>query len=177
VRYHAVVGGSERLVVVTAHGSSYRIAIHPGPIESPGAPPRVLDIDAVHVHARALSLLAGTRSARCDIQTDAEGGFRVLLGEEVYALHLLDDRHHRMRKAGGSFSLEGPQRIDAPMPGKVVRVLVREGDSVHEGQGLVVVEAMKMENELRSPKAGVVKELHAQEGQPVEAGAKLAVVA
>jgi biotin carboxyl carrier protein len=63
------------------------------------------------------------------------------------------------------------------MPGKVVRVLVKQGDQVQEGQGLLVVEAMKMENELKSPRAGVVKELHAQEGQPVEAGAKLAVVA
>jgi biotin carboxyl carrier protein len=81
-----------------------------------------------------------------------------------------------MHKAGGKFSLEGPQRVDAPMPGKIVRVLVKEGDAVEEGQGLVVVEAMKMENELKSPKAGVVRELHAQEGQPVEAGAKLAVV-
>jgi biotin carboxyl carrier protein len=177
MRYHAIVGGSERLVVVTAHGSSYRIAIHPGPVEAPSAPPRTLDVDAVHLHAGSLSLLAGTRSARCDIDADAEGNFRVLLGDEVYPLQILDERRHRMRKAAGSFSLEGPQRIDAPMPGKIVRVLVKEGDSVQEGQGLVVVEAMKMENELRSPKAGVVKELHAQEGQPVEAGAKLAVVA
>jgi biotin carboxyl carrier protein len=62
------------------------------------------------------------------------------------------------------------------MPGKVVRVLVKQGEQVQEGQGLVVVEAMKMENELKSPKVGVVAELHAQEGQAVEAGAKLAVV-
>jgi biotin carboxyl carrier protein len=177
MRYHAIVGGAERLVVVTPHGSSYRIAIHPGPVEAPSAPPRVLDVDAVHLHAGALSLLAGTKSGRCDVESDGEGNFRVLLGDEIQPLQLLDDRKHRMRKAGGAFSLEGPQRIDAPMPGKVVRVLVKEGDSVEEGQGLVVIEAMKMENELRSPKAGVVKELHAQEGHPVEAGAKLAVVA
>jgi biotin carboxyl carrier protein len=176
VRYHAVVGGSERLVVVTAHGSSYRVAIHAGPAES-DVPPRVLEVDAVHLHAGALSLLAGARSARCDIEADAEGHFRVLIGDEVHSLDLLDERRRRMQKAAGKFSLDGPQRIDAPMPGKVVRVLVRQGDAVQEGQGLLVVEAMKMENELKSPKAGVVAELHAQEGQPVEAGAKLAVVA
>jgi biotin carboxyl carrier protein len=177
VRYYAIVGGAERLVVVTARGSSYGIAIHPGAVESREAPPRILEVDAVHLRAGSLSLLADGRSARCDIETDAEGRFRVLLGEETHAFELLDDRKHRMHKAGGTFSLEGPQRIDAPMPGKVVRVLVKEGDAVEEGQGLVVVEAMKMENELKSPKAGVVKELHAQEGQPVEAGTKLAVVA
>ena len=176
MRYHAIASGTERLVVVNARGSTYRIAIHPGPLESADAPPRVLEVDAVHLRAGALSLLAEGRSARCDIESDAEGRFRVLLGDEIHTFDLLDDRKHRMHKAGGQFSLEGPQRIDAPMPGKIVRVLVKEGDTVTEGQGLVVVEAMKMENELESPKAGVVRELHAQEGQPVEAGAKLAVV-
>jgi biotin carboxyl carrier protein len=176
MRYHAIVEGAERLVVVTARRSSYRIAIHPGPVESPDAPPRILEVDAMHLRAGSLSLLADGRSGRCDIESDAEGRFRVLLGDEIHSFELLDDRKHRMHKAGGKFSLEGPQRIDAPMPGKVVRVLVKQGDSVTEGQGLVVVEAMKMENELKSPKAGVVHELHAQEGQPVEAGAKLAVV-
>jgi biotin carboxyl carrier protein len=62
------------------------------------------------------------------------------------------------------------------MPGKVVRVLVAAGDAVAAGGGLVVVEAMKMENELRSPRAGVVLELLAREGQAVESGAPLAVV-
>ena len=176
MRYYAMVGSTERLVVITARGSSYRIAIHPGPAESREEPPRILEVDAVHLQAGSLSLLANGRSGRCDVETDAEGRFRVLLGDEVHAFELLDDRKHRMHKAGGKFSLEGPQRIDAPMPGKIVRVLVKEGDAVEDGQGLIVVEAMKMENELRSPKAGVVRELHAQEGQPVEAGAKLAVV-
>ncbi|HEY5675844.1 MAG TPA: biotin/lipoyl-containing protein, partial [Myxococcales bacterium] len=70
----------------------------------------------------------------------------------------------------------GKQVISAPMPGKVVKVLVKVGDEVKDGQGLVVVEAMKMENELKSPKAGKVTELHAVEGAAVESGAKLAVV-
>jgi biotin carboxyl carrier protein len=177
VRYHAIAGGTERLVVVTARGSSYRIAIHPGAAETKDAPPRILDVDAVHLRGGALSLLVDGRSARCDVEADADGHLRVLLDEEVHAFDLLDERRHRLRRASGKFSLEGPQRIEAPMPGKIVRVLVKEGDAVQEGQGLVVVEAMKMENELRSPKSGVVRELSAQEGQPVEAGAKLAVVA
>jgi biotin carboxyl carrier protein len=101
----------------------------------------------------------------------------VLVDGQVHALELLDERKLRMRRAGGKFSLEGPQRIDAPMPGKIVRVLVKQGEAVAEGQGLVVVEAMKMENELKSPKAGTVAELHAVEGAAVESGAKLLVVA
>ena len=71
----------------------------------------------------------------------------------------------------------GPQPVKAPMPGRVVRVLVSVGDRVTAGQGLVVVEAMKMENELRAPRDGVVAEIGAVPGTAVEAGAVLVVVA
>jgi biotin carboxyl carrier protein len=70
----------------------------------------------------------------------------------------------------------GPQRIVAPMPGKIVKVLVSKGDSVHARQPLVVIEAMKMENELRATGAGAVAELHVQEGQSVDAGALVALL-
>jgi biotin carboxyl carrier protein len=175
VRYHALVDGEERLVEVTPQGASYRVAIHQGKTES--AKPRVLLVDAVHLAGRAMSLLVGTRSVRCEVEPAKDGRVAVLVGDEVHALEILDERRLRLRRASGKFTLEGPQRVDSPMPGKVVRVLVKQGDQVQEGQALLVVEAMKMENELKSPKTGVVKELHAQEGQPVEAGAKLAVVA
>jgi len=70
----------------------------------------------------------------------------------------------------------GPARVTAPMPGKVTRVLVSRGQAIEAGAGLVVIEAMKMENELRAPRAGEVLELPAREGQAVESGALLAVV-
>jgi biotin carboxyl carrier protein len=70
----------------------------------------------------------------------------------------------------------GDSRLVAPMPGKVVRVLVPMGAPVVAGQGLVVMEAMKMENELQAPRAGTVKEVHVREGQTVETGALLVVV-
>ena len=70
----------------------------------------------------------------------------------------------------------GPQRVVAPMPGRIARVLVKAGDVVAARQGLVVVEAMKMENELRSPRAGTVTEVRAVEGALVDANAVLIVV-
>jgi biotin carboxyl carrier protein len=70
----------------------------------------------------------------------------------------------------------GPVRLTAPMPGRVVRVMVTAGERVAAGAGLVVVEAMKMENELRAPRAGRVHQLEVQEGQTVEAGSLLAVL-
>lgn len=67
----------------------------------------------------------------------------------------------------------GPQQVRAPMPGKVVKLLCRPGDRVRAGQGLLIIEAMKMENELRAPVDGVVAEVRAVEGQSVEGGAVL----
>jgi biotin carboxyl carrier protein len=76
----------------------------------------------------------------------------------------------RARKAGGA------ARIQATMPGKVIRVLVKAGDTVTAGQGIVVVEAMKMQNEMKAPRAGVVKTLHAETGGTVSAGDLIALV-
>ena len=80
-------------------------------------------------------------------------------------------RGHDHGSAGG-----GPRQVVAPMPGRVVKVLVNRGDVVAERQGLVVVEAMKMENELRSPKDGTIVDVRVSEGISVEAGAVLVVV-
>jgi biotin carboxyl carrier protein len=82
----------------------------------------------------------------------------------------------RGARAGATGDAAGPHRIVAPMPGKIVKVLVKPGDGVQPRQGLVVVEAMKMENELRSPKAGTVSEVRVNEGASVEAGAILVIV-
>ena len=71
---------------------------------------------------------------------------------------------------------DGPASIDAVMPGKVVRILVAEGDEVEEGQGLLVLEAMKMENEVCAPKAGIVSDLAIESGVAVEVGQRLCVI-
>src|SRR5581483_160726 len=80
------------------------------------------------------------------------------------------------RRDDHAATASGPQRVIAPMPGKIVRVLVKTGDAVHARQPLVVVEAMKMENELRAARDGTVAEVHAREGQSVDAGALLVLV-
>jgi biotin carboxyl carrier protein len=80
------------------------------------------------------------------------------------------------RAESGAAIQAGPQRIVAPMPGRIIKVLVKTGDSVAARQGLVVVEAMKMENELRSPRAGTVAEVRVTEGMSVDAHTVLVVV-
>lgn len=99
----------------------------------------------------------------------------VLLRGQLTRFDVADERKMRMR-AAVTFKAEGKQTVTAPMPGKVVKVFAKVGDEVTEGQGLVVIEAMKMENELKSPKAGKVTEVFVKEGATVENGANLLVV-
>lgn len=88
-----------------------------------------------------------------------------------------DPRHHRAgRGHDNAGTAQGRRSVLAPMPGRVVKLLVTAGEQVAVRQGLLVIEAMKMENELRSPKAGTVVELRVTEGMSVEANALLAVV-
>jgi biotin carboxyl carrier protein len=92
------------------------------------------------------------------------------------ALRAVVDGRRGLGAGGAAGDVEGEQRVVAPMPGRVVRVLVAPGDEVSARQGLVVVEAMKMENELGSPKAGRVKDVQVAPGAAVEAGRVLVVV-
>jgi biotin carboxyl carrier protein len=92
-----------------------------------------------------------------------------------YAAEVRDPRSLRSRRAGTE-SAEGPKKLLAPMPGKVVRILVQEKDTVEAGQGLIVVEAMKMQNELKSPKKGVIQRVCVREGASVNPGEVLAIV-
>ena len=87
----------------------------------------------------------------------------------------VDARRYR-RAGGGPVAAAGELRVVAPMPGRVLRVLVKPGDVVEARQGLVVVEAMKMENEITAAKAGKVKEVAVAPGQSVESGRLLVVV-
>jgi biotin carboxyl carrier protein len=88
----------------------------------------------------------------------------------------LNGRRRQGKRDDSSHTTTGPQRVVAPMPGKIVRVLVHRGQTVATRQPLVVVEAMKMENELRAGRDGTVAEIHAQEGRSVDAGALLVII-
>jgi len=104
----------------------------------------------------------------------APDGLIVDAGSRRFTVDVRDARNgaRRSRSALGS----GRKNISAPMPGKVVRLLVREGDTVDSGQGLVVVEAMKMQNELKAPRAGRVAAVRVRDGDTVTAGDTLVVL-
>lgn len=115
------------------------------------------------------------RVARGDGPAGADAS-DVTIGRETYAVTLADPRRWRDARGEAAGPDAGRAQINAPMPGKVVRVLVEQGQTVAAGQPVVVVEAMKMQNELKSPKAGTVAELRAAEGATVNAGDVLAVI-
>ena len=132
-------------------------------------------VDALTLPHGAVSMLVDGESYGVEFEENGDE-VGVLVRGQVTRVDVADERRLRLRAGTAGFSAEGKQVINAPMPGKVVKVLVKVGDEVKQGQGLVVVEAMKMENELKSPKDGKVVELFAKEGTAVENNAKLVVV-
>jgi biotin carboxyl carrier protein len=144
-------------------------------------------VDAVRIDAHSLSLLVrdlsperhseSALSLTCDVAISsgpASARLIVHVGTMPFAATVNGRRRRRDVDARGA--ARGTQRILAPMPGKVVRVLVHTGDAVRASQPLVVVEAMKMENELRAGQDGRVAAIHVQEGASVEAGALVVVI-
>ncbi len=129
-----------------------------------------VDADAVTVQNGVLSLLVEGRQYRCVLDGDA-----VVMRGRRFSFSIADPRSLAGQQAAVA-GAGGPRLVKAPMPGRVVRILVEEGDAVEEQQGLIVIEAMKMQNELRSPKAGKVTKIMAAVGAIVSAGDRLATV-
>ena len=146
-RVYADVGGRAYEIEARATGGGEYLLLHEG---------RVYDCRVGQAEGRGVLLV-------------------VSVGAREYDVTLTDPKH--LRGAGvAHVSDAGRAQVTAPMPGKVVRVLVEAGQEVEAGAGLVVVEAMKMQNELKSPKAGTVTELRAEPGATVNAGDVLAVI-
>jgi pyruvate carboxylase subunit B len=104
--------------------------------------------------------------------------WRIQVGGRVWQATVLDERTRLIRElSGGGAASGGGGVVRAPMPGMILRVDVGEGESVARGRGLVVLEAMKMENEIRAPEAGVVTRIHAVPGTSVDKGAPLVELA
>ena len=134
---------------------------------------RAVEADAVRISPFAYSIIVGGQSFELTAEESPEGLLVRTNGRE-FRVDIVDPRSWR-RRHGAGIELEGRQQLMAPMPGKVVRVLVAAGQKVEAGQGLLVIEAMKMQNEVRSPKSGTIEKV-AREGQTVNAGEILAIV-
>ena len=135
---------------------------------------RDFQIDAVLSRRDVISLLVEGRAYEIKREQTATD-LHMWVGPTRFGVELRDPRSLRSRR-GGAGDEQGPKKLVAPMPGRVVRVLVAEKATVEPGQGVVIVEAMKMQNEIKSPKKGVVQRIHAVQGATVNAGDVLAIV-
>jgi biotin carboxyl carrier protein len=131
-------------------------------------------VDAVLARPDVLSLLIDGRAYEIKREQTATD-LHMWVGSTRFSVELRDPRSLRSRR-DGTGDASGPMKLVCPMPGKIVRVLVAEKAAVEAGQGIVVVEAMKMQNEIKSPKKGVVRKILAVAGASVNAGDVLAVV-
>jgi biotin carboxyl carrier protein len=133
------------------------------------------EVDARNSGNDLWTMLIGHNTHDIDIVAQ-NGSFELAVNGEMFTADVIDEQRKSLLNRKGKFVAEGPQEIKAPMPGKVVKVLVKPGDTVNEGDGLVIVEAMKMENLLKSAINGVVQKVFVTEGQAVEARMPLVTV-
>jgi biotin carboxyl carrier protein len=131
-------------------------------------------VDAHQVQDSVWSILYGTESFEVDVQ-GRDDEYEVLIGGDCYKFSLMNEQRKALIRAGGK-GAAGKALVTSPMPGKVLTLLVAEGEEVQTDQGVIVVEAMKMENELKSAVTGKVKEIFVKEGEVVELGSKLLLV-
>ena len=133
-----------------------------------------MPLDVVSAQDGILSLLL--RGKSYEVKQESVGAeSSVVIGHERFSATVRDPRSFRSRRRAGA-SEQGVMKIKAPMPGKVVRILAPAGAQVENGQSVLVIEAMKMQNELKAPKSGVVKKINVEEGAAVDAGQALAEV-
>lgn len=189
MQFEVEINGRTRHVVVDRTSGGFDVAVDG----------RTFQVDAVRVDGQTLSLLVLAPSDASDAtvvsglsRTGKVSGlsrtFEVTVVPDAASAALavrvgttglvaaLNGRRRRGRREDDAHAGTGPQRIVAPMPGKIVRVLVKSGEAVRARQAVIVVEAMKMENELRAGRDGTVVEIRAQEGASVDAGALLVVI-
>ena len=162
-----VVRVGERELAVTVAGGAVQLGGHSyeARLESvDGSPVRILTV--------------GAEVRRVVVRRGAERGrYTLWIDGNRFDVEALDERTHAIRGLSSTaVASSGPAPVVAPMPGLIVRVNVAPGDAVRAGQGVVVIEAMKMENELRATRDGTVAGVHAREGASVDAGTLLVVI-
>jgi biotin carboxyl carrier protein len=163
MKFEVLINTSRRIVELERDANKWRVSLDGEPA----------DADVAEIARNIFSVLLDGKSYEIRVTSNPSGTLTLQTGRHEFTAEVIDPRAWRGRRHG-ALEAEGRQQILAPMPGKIVRVLVQAGEKVQAGQGLLVVEAMKMQNEIRSPKSGTVERLLVKEGQPVNAGEILA---
>jgi len=137
-------------------------------------------VDAHQYEGGTWSLIIDNSSYDVELElgsdSETDGEYTALVRGSVVELTVQDERRKRLSLQEGTASQDGPQTITSPMPGKVVKILVEEGQEVEENSPVIVIEAMKMENELRAIKSGIISKIMVSEAEAVEGNAKLLII-
>jgi biotin carboxyl carrier protein len=128
-----------------------------------------MEVDAALTARDVISILIGGKAYEVKRERSLNGETHMIVGSARYSVQVEDPRSLRTRRATAAHA-QGPQNVTAPMPGKIVRILVSKGQEVEPGEGIVVIEAMKMQNVLKSPKQGTVQHIMVTESSNVNAG-------
>ncbi len=166
MKFEAQVEGERSAVAVEVSGTDGRYRVD---LEG-----RAWEVDARRLAEGTWSLLIGGESMAVDV-TEDDGAFVVQVDGETYRIQVEEESRYIIRTRGGGAATTG-QVLKAPMPGRVVLVEVEVGRAVQPGDGLIILEAMKMENEFKATTAGRVKEVRVQAGQTVNPGDVLVVI-
>jgi biotin carboxyl carrier protein len=137
---------------------------------------RRYEMSAREVDEDTYLLTADGRLHECRVERNQSESVEVNVGNHSYLIAIVDPKRLRGGHGAGAHLSDGSAQIVAPMPGKIVRVLVAEGAQVEAGDGIIIVEAMKMQNELKAPRAGTVMKIRAAASSTVNAGDVLAVI-
>jgi pyruvate carboxylase subunit B len=165
VKYVATLDGRTTVVEVSGRDGRYRVTIGSD----------VWEVDARLTAQGIYSLLVGGVSYVADV-LDREGACWVDVGGESYEIRVEEQTRWIIRTRGGAAGAAQGQTLTAPLPGKITHVAVRPGDRVAPGDTLVVIEAMKMENEFKASAAGTVAEVRVAPGQAVNPGDVLVII-
>jgi biotin carboxyl carrier protein len=165
MKYVATVGGQPTEVEITGDEGAYRVSV--------GG--EVVDVDARLTTQGIYSLLIGGVSYVADV-VERDGAWAVRVGGERYEVLVEEQTRWIIRTRGGADASGQGQTVTAPLPGKITHVAVQRGDRVEAGDTLVVIEAMKMENEFKAAAAGTVVEVRVTAGQAVNPGDVMVVV-
>lgn len=157
MKYIAFTKGKEVNVEITRKGNLYCLTIGH----------KRFTVDAFQPRPQSLSMLIEGKSYEVGLEQNGDT-FIVSLFDDTIELELVEARKYQAAAVGiRPAGLSGPVKIQAPMPGKIVKVTVQEKGIVKEGDSLLIMEAMKMQNELKAPKAGTVSRINVREGEPV----------
>jgi acetyl/propionyl-CoA carboxylase alpha subunit len=156
MKYVAILNGKQVAVEVTRKNHSYCLTIED----------KSFTVNAFKPGPQSLSMLIDGKSYEVGIEK-AGNAFTVFLFDDTIELELIEARKFQAAAETQRVGSRGPVTIQAPMPGKIIKVSVQEKSSVQEGDSLLVMEAMKMQNELKAPKAGTISRIQVREGEPV----------